>query len=542
MIVLALVVGTGIMIMQLSVPGFSATPLYVLLALSYVVGGVIYTGFRLGLKLSAAVWTLMVTDTAFETAIVHYSGGLASPFTLIFCLSIIAAAFLLQVPGGLGIALLATVSYVGYGVLQARGVLNPPMAPDTTEGVTAGFLQTYMHVSLFFVVGAVAGFLAERIHQKGHALHSAETQLEQLKVDTDNILKNMSSGVLVVDTEGRIITINPAARRILLIDSPSVGGVEDTGFQTMMPELGEEMLRALRSDKSKFRHEITVNRPDNTDLPLGISTSVLRDSKGEKRGVIAVFQDLTEVRDMQQRVRKADRLAAIGELSAGIAHEIRNPLASISGSIEMLANELKLKGEHKRLMELVTTESDRLDRIINDFLEFARLRPPSREKVALAGCLDDVVVLLNNNTTLSANIKSDGEPGTNDVVVRIDAEQMRQVFLNLAINGCEAMPDGGMLAIQTRVRRDGWLEIAFEDEGPGISKEARSRLFEPFFTTKDGGTGLGLAIANKIVEAHGGRIEVRNREKQGASVAVLLPANVTKEVRDQEEVETASRS
>jgi two-component system sensor histidine kinase PilS (NtrC family) len=248
-----------------------------------------------------------------------------------------------------------------------------------------------------------------------------------------------------------------------------------------------------------------------------------------KRGVIAVFKDLTEVREMEERMRKADRLAAIGELSAGIAHEIRNPLASISGSIEMLYNELELAGDDKRLMQLVMRESDRLNRIINDFLEFARLRPPTRRAVSVSKCLVEVVTLLRNNPAVKNGVETEIRSASDDVVVEFDEEQMKQVMLNLAINACEAMHGSGKLVIETKRTADGRAKVVFQDEGCGIGDEARAHLFEPFFTTKEGGTGLGLAIANKIVEAHGGRIEARNRSGGGAEFSVVLPARASDE-------------
>jgi two-component system sensor histidine kinase PilS (NtrC family) len=250
---------------------------------------------------------------------------------------------------------------------------------------------------------------------------------------------------------------------------------------------------------------------------------MLKDESGRKRGVIAVFQDLTEARKMQERMRKADRLAAIGELSAGIAHEIRNPLASISGSIEMLYNELELNGENKRLMELIIKESDRLDRIINDFLEFARLRAPSRDAVSVTRCLDDVFVLLGNTPAMQGGLETEIRHLDGDVTVRIDEEQMKQVLFNLAINACEAMGGVGTLVVETARTEDGQVKITFADEGSGIGEEEAARLFEPFFTTKEGGTGLGLAIANKIVEAHGGRFEVQNRAQGGAEFSIVIP-------------------
>jgi two-component system sensor histidine kinase PilS (NtrC family) len=405
-------------------------------------------------------------------------------------------------------------------VLEITGVL--PGGARYGEG--PGILEIYMHVAIFFVVGAVGGYLADRIRLKGTQLQNAESELKQLKIDTDNILNQMSSGVLLVDSTGKIVSINPAAEQILEVDRDDVQNLDlNAAFESLMPELANELMAALRLNTSKMRHEMTIKRPSGMPLPLGISISLLKDESGKQRGAIAVFQNLTETRQMQERMRKADRLAAIGELSAGIAHEIRNPLASISGSIEMLYNELALDGEDKRLMELVMKESDHLDRIISDFLEFAGLRHPSKDEVRVPECIEDVLILLRNNAEFRCRIKTDIQPDCAKRTACFDEEQIKQVFVNLALNASQAMPDDGCLVIGATIDEEDWLHIAFLDEGPGISAEVRSRLFEPFFTTKDGGTGLGLAIANKIVEIHGGRIEVKNRESGGAAFTIVMP-------------------
>ncbi len=522
---LALIVGAGIMILQLTQGGISVGPLYVLLVLGCVAGGLFYVGLRLGFPPVGCVWSIMVADIALEAALIHYSGGLSSQFSLIFCLTIIAAAFLLQVHGGLGIALLASFAYASYGVLQAVGWLTPPAQPGIeVQAASTGFLHAYMHVSLFFIVGAVGGYLAQRTGRSGQQLQKAKTEIERLRVDTNKILDNMSSGILAIDSQGKILTVNPTAEQILGVDREDVFGLSvESALEALVPEFAGELLQALEAETSKQRHEILITQPDGREVPLGLSISMLKDENGRKRGVIAVFQDLTEARRMQERMRKADRLAAIGELSAGIAHEIRNPLASISGSIEMLYNELELSGENKRLMELIIKESDRLDRIINDFLEFARLRPPSRDAVSLCRCLDDVFVLLGNTPAMQGGLEAEIRHLDGDVTVRIDEEQMKQVLLNLAINAGEAMDGSGTILVETaRVGADE-VRISFADEGVGIGEEEAARLFEPFFTTKEGGTGLGLAIANKIVEAHGGRIEVQNRAQGGAEFSIIIP-------------------
>jgi two-component system sensor histidine kinase PilS (NtrC family) len=528
-IFLTLTVGAGIMIVQLTQAQFAVGPLYVLLLLGYAAGGVLQLSIRFGVAPVPALWALMIVDVLLETGILHYSGGIASQFSLVYGLSIIAGAALLQMHGGLGIALFASVCYTGYGVIETEGILRPATAavPAADTGV---FIRAYMHVSLFFIVGALSGYLADRVRKGGSQLDTARSKLKQLRLDTERILEHMSSGVLVIDSAGKILGINPTAEQILGVDKSDVVGIHiDAAFDPLMPEFAREITGVMGSGQGRLRHELTLRRPDGSNLPLGLSTSILKDDNGDGRGVIAVFKDLTDVREMEERVRKADRLAAIGELSAGIAHEIRNPLASISGSIEILYNELELSGDDKRLMELIMKESDRLNKIINDFLEFARLRPPRRRPVEMGKCVDEVAALLANNPSARNGIDIRVVHADGELTVESDEEQMKQVVVNLAINACEAMTRGGTLAIETRRTPDGRAKITVRDEGPGIGLEARARLFEPFFTTKEGGTGLGLAIANKIVESHGGTIETRNREEGGAEFSVVIPLRTARD-------------
>lgn len=529
-IVAALIVGAGVTIVELTDELTRVGPLYVMLAISVGVGAVAFGLTRLRVPVARSAWVVVVADVALALGIMHYSGGVGGQFTTVYCLTIAAAAFLLAMPGGLGAALMSSVCFVGYQILEAQGVVVPPGRELYAQGRASGVIDAYMHTSMFLLVGTVGGYLADRIRHKGRALRHAETALEQLRVDTNYILENMSSGVLVIDSVCRVVTMNVAAEMILeIVKDDVLGRHVDEALGRRVPDLAHELVQSLSMERGKRRHEIAAHTRDGQHRPLGISISLLTDGADRRRGVIAVFQDLTEVHEMRERIRKADRLAAIGELSAGIAHELRNPLASISGSIEMLHTELKLDGENGRLMELIMRESDRLDRIISDFLDFAKIRQPKKLPARLDKCLSETMVLLKKNAEKSAGIAIRLECAEDMPQVYMDDEQMRQVFMNLAINSCEAMEKGGTLDVVAGPTGGGEVRVAFCDNGPGIDPEGMERLFEPFFTSKEGGTGLGLAIANKIVEAHGGAIEYRNREKGGAVFTITLPIIGTSE-------------
>lgn len=521
-IVACLVVGAGVTIVALTEDTFNAKPLYLLLAVSGAVGAIALVLTRLGTPPRRVSWGVVVADIGFSAGIVYYSGGVTGQFTTVFCITIAAAAFLLEMPGGLVSGVLSSLCFVAFQILEAWGA-SPPGKPVVTHPNMSGLVDAYMHASMFLLVGTMGGYLADRIKLKGRALQHAESALEQLRIDTNDILENMSSGVLVVDTDSRVLTMNAAAEDILELRKDEVVTHRvDTALKRRAPDLALELMESLGSERPRRRQEISGQSRAGAYRPMGISISPLTDGTRRRRGVIAVFQDLTEVHEMRERVRKADRLAAVGELSAGIAHELRNPLASISGSIEMLYHELALDGENRRLMELIMRESDRLDRIISDFLEFARLRTPRRVPAKLFRCIEDVVTLVRQNAEKSTGvtIRTTCDPALPDVWM--DDEQMRQVFMNLAVNACEAMGAGGTLDVAAERAGDHKVRIAFKDSGPGIDPEGLERMFEPFFTTKDGGTGLGLAMANKIVSAHGGAIEFRNAER-GAVFTIVLP-------------------
>jgi two-component system sensor histidine kinase PilS (NtrC family) len=522
-IVACLVVGAGVTIVALTEHAFDAKPLYLLLALGVLVGVVGAVLMRVGVPLRHTAWVVVVADIAMEGAIVYYSGGVLGQFTTVFCLTIAAAAFLLEMPGGLTTAVLSSLCFIGFQGLEAWGIVVPPGKGDLPPGRVSGLIDAYMHASMFLLVGTVGGYLADRIKRKGRALQNAESALEQLRVDTNYILENMSSGVLVVDVDGRVATMNAAAEEILEVRKDDVLSHHvDSTLGPRVPDLARELVQSLATERPRRRQEISGHTRAGSYRPLGISISPLTDGTQRRRGVIAVFQDLTEVHEMRERVRKADRLAAVGELSAGIAHELRNPLASISGSIEMLYHELSLDGENRRLMELIMRESDRLDRIISDFLEFARLRTPRRTPSKLDRCIEEVVTLVRQNAEKSAGIEIRTSFASGLPAVWMDDEQMRQVFMNLAVNACESMNHGGTLHIAAERAGADWVRVSFQDTGCGIDPEGLERMFEPFFTTKDGGTGLGLAMANKIVNAHGGSIEFRNADR-GAVFTIVLP-------------------
>jgi len=240
-------------------------------------------------------------------------------------------------------------------------------------------------------------------------------------------------------------------------------------------------------------------------------------------GVVAVFQDLTEVREMERRARRNETLAEVGALAAGIAHELRNGLKPISGSVEFLQRELKLHGEEAQLMDLIARESARLNKFVTELLSYSRERDLALEPVSLGDHLSELVSVLRHDPRRAQGVDVRLERGADDVRVPIDREQMRQVWLNLAANALEAMGERGTLVVRWKPAEGGGIAVEFCDDGPGIAANDLPRVGEPFFTTKRGGTGLGLAIAQRIVERHGGMLTLESETGHGTTARVNLP-------------------
>jgi two-component system sensor histidine kinase PilS (NtrC family) len=540
LVVATVMVGAAIMVLQIEGKVTSMAALYSLLGVLYLSSASAYLAFRTGARFKSLVWTLLLMDLAVLTMIVHYSGGSYSFFTILYVLPILMAGIYFQLFGGLVTAALAASAYVIYGFMEFSGHLYPVGSTLLDSSYSASFmplLRGYIHIVVFIFSGLISGYVSRRIQNKREELEVRERELKNVRLNTDSIIKNMSSGLIVADSYGEILSLNPAATEILGLDKTVMdyrGYFIDEILQHM-PDLLGEIQEALEDGRPRKRHEVEVEKENGGKIILGISVSLIqREEEDEVYGAIALFQDLTEVMSMRERVRRADRMAAVGELSASIAHEIRAPLASICGSIEMLQEEIETTGQNRDLMNLIMEESDRLDAMITEFLEFARMRKPSFSNVDISSCVRDVVTLLKNSPDVEKDISFSVQNQPN-IIACVDDEQIKQVFLNLGINACEAMGKCGKLEIlldcEELVLKEGsepeeCVKIEFINNGPPIPDEDIGKLFQPFFTTRDSGTGLGLATAARIVENHRGAIKVRSSRKKGTVFTVIIPQKV----------------
>lgn len=523
-----MVLAFGVGLLVIAADGVPARALLACVAVSVatVVGSVV--AVLAGVSRRRVQALQLVVDVLVIAFCVHLSGGLESRVGMLYFLPLAFAAYDLGQRAALVTAGASALSVLAYSVIVAADRLHPPAIVYRVGVVDHGDLvESQVLISLLLVVGYLAGEMAGRLDRKAQALIVHNEDAAHLERETRSILDNMGSGVLTLDRAGRVCRVNPAAERILGLDadalverplSDAIGGI--------MPIFVGSLMECLLEGKRSARAEIHIERLDGSVVPLGLSVNPLLDATEERCGVVAVFQDLSAAVEMRDRVRNQDRLVAMGELSATIAHEIRNPLASIRGSLELLEGEIELEGENARLFDLIHRESARLNRMIEDFLEYARLRSPQPRNCEVRVLIEHIETLVQNRSDLSADATLEFTPLQEDVVVHVDEELIAQVFLNLALNAFEAMGRSGKLTVAVNVRPQLLppdVVVRFMDEGPGIDTQLVDKIFEPFFTTKTHGTGLGLPLASRVVANHGGCIRARNLDGGGAEFSVHLP-------------------
>jgi len=484
----------------------------------------------LPLVTSSVVALQFVSEITIESLLVLNSGGSGSSYSALFLLTIVSAAMAYRLAGTLVIATLVSVSYIATVWFGLALTAQPPAAGnmiriilDAPEHV---YYSVFLHLLIFYLIAFTSGYLAEHLEQKDRRLMDASQALRLARLDTDDILRHLNSGLLTIDHTGHILYFNRAAERILGFSEPAISGLScEEVFAERMPELAECLMDGVLEQVEHPRREMAIADIDGKTVPLGVSTSILTDPQGELRGAIAIFSDLTEAKKLEEKVRTADRLAAVGELSASIAHEIRNPLAALSGSVEVLNSELELHGENARLMELIIKESSRLNRILGDFLNYARLDRTTFAKVELCHVVSDVLELVRHDEVYQEWVGFDFDSEESIVYVAGDEGLIKQVLLNLTLNAVEAF-DGGVGTVSIRIRTvedDAYVELQIKDNGPGMTEDQLNRMYEPFFSTKRNGTGLGLSIVHRICTMLDLLVTAESTVGEGTTFTITFP-------------------
>jgi two-component system sensor histidine kinase PilS (NtrC family) len=475
-------------------------------------------------------------DALVVSAIVYLTGGINSYFSSLYTLPIIAATVVESRRGGLMVGILSCALYAGMVVAQYTSVPGFELVP--TEQLPAVKLALYtvgLNLFGFAAIAGLTGYLAEGLRQADIQLQRASNQIEDLQAFSQHVIDSLTSGLATIDVDGRILTFNRAATAITGIAAGAAIG-QDAVAVLSLPASFRDVFGARAAPTVMPRLDLNFVRADGRQIELGISTAPLLTPRGAT-GFLLTFQDVTEARKEQREARVQQRLAAVGEMAAGIAHEIRNPLASMAGSIQILRQDLPLNPEQSQLMDIVLRESDRLNDTIRSFLAYARPQRAANARVDVGRVLAEAGRLLENSAELNPAhrivVATPGGP----VWLDADENQIRQIVWNLASNGLRAMPKGGQLTLAAR-RRSGVRDadedaagdaiegvvIEVRDEGSGIAPEQLDGIFQPFRAGFARGTGLGLSIVQRIVAEYGGDIDVTSERGSGTCVLVRFPA------------------
>ncbi|MFH0811033.1 MAG: ATP-binding protein [Pseudomonadota bacterium] len=486
--------------------GGRLTPLYAFTAAIFLLTGVFLVLARAKVAPRTLAYAQLLVDILLVSGLIHATGAIESPFSFLYFPAIIAASAVLYRRGGLTAASLSTILYGAMVDLNYYGIVGAPLSPSPA---TSLLYRVLVHTAAFYAVAYLSSYLAEEAHSSARKLSAKQLEVEQLEQFNHYVIESMTSGLVTVDVAGCVTSANGAAERILGLRLEQVMACPIGEF---LPEIVGQIREPGAEppgEVSPPRGDLCYARGDGSRLYLGFSISSLRDSRGNMIGHILIFRDLTRLRQMETQVKQLDKLAAIGELAAGLAHEIRNPLASISGGVQLLRSEPDTSPENRRLLGIVTREVRRLNGLIDDFLMFARPGERPRERMNLAAAVLQATELEEEGKgRLPAGVVIERRV-QQDLWLEASPEEMRQVLSNLIGNALEAMPGGGVLKVEAKSEA-GWAKLAIHDTGAGIRCEDMGRIFLPFFTRKERGTGLGLAIVHAIVERHGGQIDVES--------------------------------
>lgn len=361
--------------------------------------------------------------------------------------------------------------------------------------------------SLYFIV------VLQNYSAMNYAFHTMQSYAQQ-------VVESMVNGLISLDNRGNIVTMNRQAHHILGI--PPTEQVEGKALREVLTFQNFDLFAALRDGKPVIEHEVTCTNTVHQTLPLSLSASQLTDTEGEQLGTVLLFRDLREVKALEDQVKRAERLASVGKLAAGVAHEIRNPLGALKGFLQYFQHKLVLEKQEKTYFTIMTHEVDRLNTVISNLLDFARPKEPVFEPCDLSKLLQHVLALVEGDLQ-AKQIQTSVDIQAELPQIQVDQDQITQVVLNILLNAIHATESGGTISLRTAVQDNKFVEVAIHDTGKGISSNDLPRIFDPFFSTKKQGTGLGLAIAHTIIEQHGGKIMVESTEGQGSTFRIQLP-------------------
>ena len=469
------------------------------------------------------VWQLRLQfaiDTLLITWIVWRTGDLTSPYIPLYIVAIAVSSFFLSSRGTMMMAAICVILFAAVPISTASSLIDSfgtPSAYDRAAQILA------FHIAAFLVVGLLASRLSKS-NASGQKLEETTKTLANLRVLHERIVESIRSGLITTDLEGNIYTFNRTAEEITGCKPEEMRGKSIYSMFGNIKLPIADSLDATETGDQPPRFETDLMTPDNFAVRVGYSISPLFAETGETTGLIVTFQDLTDIRSMEESVRRKDRLAAVGRVAAGLAHEIRNPLGAMRGAIQVLQLNTPPESSNAKLMDIVLRESDRLNSIITNFLSYARPRVSDFSEIDVRQAVSDTFTLLEHSPDVKEHHVLETDLPENPVLISGDQTQLKQIFWNLSRNAVSAMPDGGRLLISLKQLNERRIRIEFKDTGCGMPPSQVEKLFEPFSNSTTGGTGLGLSIVYQIVRDHHGTINVRSRENEGTTITVELPS------------------
>jgi two-component system sensor histidine kinase PilS (NtrC family) len=461
-----------------------------------------------------------IVDALLVGVIVYTTGCSQSIFTILYFLPILTGSFLLLRLGGL---LIASVSTMSYGYILAIELLYDPLPFINTNSALDGIIMAMhyfaVHGLIFFILGVLSFIIFERMHITESALSRTTLNYDRLEILYRQIFADISTGIITVNDGGKITSFNQAAGQI--------SGYKDS---EVCDKIFYELFPGFRAvDNHRFRQTTELRKKDGSAIPIGFSWAKLNMPGEDNDCRVYTMQDLSRIKQMEKQVKQAEKMATIGEMAAVIAHEFRNPLAAISGSAQILQSELPQDSANRRLIDIVTRESDRLDLTVGEFLLFSKPAEPVKEWFLVKSAVDDIIQMLEQGRQLDQKTYRTTNNIAEDMEAWADSKQLKRILLNLITNSCQAFGEGGGEIIIDAVEREhetsGQEEIAIKisDNGPGIDKQVLSNIFEPFYTTRESGTGLGLAIVKQLIESHSGKITVTSTPGVKTEFTITLP-------------------
>jgi two-component system sensor histidine kinase PilS (NtrC family) len=496
------------------------TPTFLLILISAIYGSSILFGVLLlrGRREKSVAVAITTLDVLLITGLVYLTGGAGSIFSFLYGAQILTAALTLGTNAAYYTAAASLACYFLQGLALNVGWLPPPPDQPLSQYILSSRDFQLALVSNMVGISAVALLatnLARRAQIAGARLIEAQQSTARLVRLNDDIVRSIASGLITSDDDGRILGINRSAQDIL---RDQTGTLLGQPLSKILPSYATEPLR-----EPPRRADATGHRADGTEFPMGYTLSALLDAGGNPSGLLLAFQDLTEIRTLRDQAEAAQRLAALGQLATGLAHEIRNPLSSISGSVEMVREGNALGAEDSQLLGIVISEVERLNSLVTTMLQVGRPSQIKTEPLDLRAIASEVVTVARGEATQSNGLQINAVGPSEPVLVTADPDRIRQVVWNLVRNAVQASPHRGRVEVRTGKDRGGNVFLEVADEGSGIGAAQRERLFDMFYSGRSHGVGLGLALVKQIVDQHRGRIEILDRDVTGTCFRVTLP-------------------